>query len=153
MNIGEILALLGTPVQQAFWLATFAVAAIGLALGDRSVRLGVGLVLANFILSTFVDDWVWLTVRAGVAAFDGALFALLAVLACRSRRWWAHAAAAFALLGFFAHFIALFDQSIWWRAYVGLRWIFSAAVVGALLVGVAETPFARGYERWAAQQG
>jgi hypothetical protein len=152
MNIDEILALLGTPVQQVFWLATFAVAAIGLLLGDRSVRIGVGLVLGNFILSTFVDDWVWLTVRAGVAAFDGAMFGLFVLLALRSRRWWAHAAAAFALLGFFAHFIAVFDQSIWWRAYVGLRWIFSAAVVLTLLVGVAETPFARGYERWAAGQ-
>lgn len=153
MNIDEILALLGTPVQQVFWLATFAVAAIGLLLGDRSVRFGVGLVLGNFIFSTFVDDWVWLTVRAGVAAFDGAMFGLFVLLALRSRRWWAHAAAAFALLGFFAHFIAVFDQSIWWRAYVGLRWIFSAAVVLTLLVGVAETPFARGYERWAAGRG
>ena len=153
MDIGDLLALLGSPVQQVFWLATFAVAAVGLAFGDRSVRLGVGLVLGNFILSMFVDDWVWLSVRAGVAAFDGAMFGLLVVLAWRSRRWWAHAAAAFALLGFFAHFIAVFDQSIWWRAYVGLRWIFSAAVVATLLVGVVETPLARGYERWAAQQG
>ncbi len=153
MNYGDLLALLGTPSQQVFWLATFAVAAVGLAFGDRWVRIGVGLVLANFVLSSLVDHWVWLTVRAAVAVLDGALFGLLVVLAWRSRRWWAHAAAAFALLGFFAHFIALVDQSIWWRAYVGLRWIFSAAVVVTLLVGVAETPFARGYERWAAQQG
>jgi hypothetical protein len=152
MNTGDLLALLGTPVQQVFWLATFAVAAIGLVFGDRSVRLGVGLVLGNFLLSLFVDDWVWLTIRAGVAAFDGAMFALFVVLAWRSRRWWAHAAAAFALLGFFAHFIAVFDHSIWWRAYVGLRWIFSAAVVLTLLFGVVETPFARRYERWAARQ-
>lgn len=150
MNIGDLLAVLGTPAQQIFWLATFAVAAIGLAFGDRSVRVGVGLVLANFILTALVEQWVWLTVRAAVALLDGALFGLLVLLAWRSRRWWAHAAAAFALLGFFAHFIAVFDQSIWWRAYVGLRWIFSAAVVLTLLVGVAETPFARGYERWAA---
>ncbi|HVK41141.1 MAG TPA: hypothetical protein VM471_01575 [Phenylobacterium sp.] len=147
------MALLGTPAQQMFWLATFAVAAAGLAFGDRWVRIGVGLVLANFVLSGFVDHWVWLTVRAPVAVLDGALFGLLVLLASRSRRWWAHAAAAFALLGFFAHFIAIFDQSIWWRAYVGLRWIFSAAVVLTLLLGVAETPFARGYERWAAQRG
>jgi len=153
MNYGDLLALLGTPAQQMFWLATFAVAAAGLAFGDRWVRIGVGLVLANFVLSGFVDHWVWLTVRAPVAVLDGALFGLLVLLASRSRRWWAHAAAAFALLGFFAHFIAIFDQSIWWRAYVGLRWIFSAAVVLTLLLGVAETPFARGYERWAAQRG
>src|SRR5690606_26560237 len=111
------------------------------------------LVLANFVLSSLVEHWVWLTVRAAVAALDGVLFGLLMLLAWRSRRWWAHAAAAFALLGFIAHFIALFDQSIWWRAYVGLRWIFSAAVVATLLVGVAETPFARRHGRWAAQQG
>ncbi|MCS6625157.1 hypothetical protein N0B44_19775 [Roseibacterium beibuensis] len=153
MNIGDLLGLLDSAVQQVFLLATLAVAAIGLAFGDRSVRIGVGLVLANFVLSGLVDHWVWFTIRAPVAVLDGALFGLLAVLALRSRRWWAHAAAAFALLGFFAHFIALVDQSIWWRAYVGLRWIFSAAVVGTLLVGVAETPLARGYERWAAQQG
>jgi hypothetical protein len=153
MNSGDLLALLGTPAQQIFWLATFAVAAVGLVFGDRPVRLGVGLVLANFVLSGLVDHWVWLTVRAAVAVLDGALFGLFVLLAWRSRRWWAHAAAAFALLGFFAHFIALVDQSIWWRAYVGLRWIFSAAVVATLLLGVAETPFARGYERWAAQQG
>lgn len=153
MDIGDLLALLGAPVQQVFWLATLAVAAIGLAFGDRSVRLGVGLVLANFVLTGFVDHWVWLTIRAAVAVLDGALFGLLVLLAWRSRRWWAHVAAAFALLGFFAHFIAVFDQSIWWRAYVGLRWIFSAAVVVALLAGVVETPFARGYERWAARRG
>lgn len=150
MISGDLLAFLGTPVQQVFWLATFAVSALGLAFGDRSVRLGVAVVLGNFLLSTFVDDWVWLTVRAGVAAFDGATFGLFALLALRSRRWWAHAAAAFALLGFFAHFIAVFDQSIWWRAYVGLRWIFSAAMVLTLVFGVIETPFARRYERWAA---
>jgi len=153
MNSGDLLALLGTPAQQIFWLATLAVAAAGLVFGDRSVRIGVGLVVANFVLSSLVEHWVWLTVRAAVAALDGALFGLLMLLAWRSRRWWAHAAAAFALLGFIAHFIALFDQSIWWRAYVGLRWIFSAAVVATLLVGVAETPFARRHERWAAQQG
>lgn len=151
MNSGDLLALLGTPAQQAFWLATFVVSAIGLVFGDRSVRLGVALVVANFVLSTLVDHWVWHTVRAAVVVVDGALFGLLVVLAVRSRRWWAHGAAAFALLGFFAHFIALADQSIWWRAYVGLRWIFSAAVLVTLLVGVAETPFARRYERWAAQ--
>lgn len=153
MNIGDLLVHLGTPAQQAFWLATFAVAAISLAFGDRWVRVGVGLVLANFILTGFVEHWVWLTVRAAVALLDGALFGLLVLLAWRSRRWWAHAAAAFALLGFFAHLIALFDQSIWWRAYVGLRWIFSAAVVVTLLAGVAETPFARGFERSAERRG
>ncbi|MBW8304675.1 MAG: hypothetical protein K0M78_12215, partial [Brevundimonas sp.] len=83
----------------------------------------------------------------------GAVWGLVLWWGGPPRRWWAHAAAAFALLGFFAHFIALFDQSIWWRAYVGLRWIFSAAVVVTLLAGVAETPLARGYERWSAQQG
>ncbi|MFN3931562.1 MAG: hypothetical protein ACK4JY_07425 [Brevundimonas sp.] len=153
MDIAGLLALIGSPVQQVFLLATLAVMAIGLVFGDRSVRIGIGLVLANFVLTAFVDHWVWLTIRAAVAVLDGGLFGLLVILAWRSRRWWAHAAAAFALLGFFAHFIALFDQSIWWRAYVGLRWIFSAAVVLALLAGVAETPFARSYERWAARQG
>ena len=150
MNIGDILALLGTPLQQVFWLASLAVAAVGLALGDRPVRLGVALVLGNFGLSGLVDGWVWQTIRAGVAALDGALFAGLALLAGRSRRWWAHVAAAFALLGFVAHFVAMADASIWWRAYVGLRWCFSAAVVAALLLGVVEAPFARRYERWAA---
>lgn len=153
MNIGDLLGFLDTPVQQVFWLATLAVSAIGLVFGDRSVRVGVVLVLANFILSGLVDHWVWFTIRAVVAILDGGLFGLLALLAWRSRRWWAHAAAAFALLGFFAHFIALVDQSIWWHAYVGLRWIFSAAVVLALLAGVVEAPFARRYERWAAAHG
>lgn len=149
MDIGDILAPLGTPVQQVFWLATFVVAAVGFALGDRWIRLGVALVLFNFALSGPVEDWMWRTIRIGVAALDGLLFAALAVLAWRSRRWWAHAAAAFALLGFFAHLVALADATIWWRAYVGLRWCFSAALVGVLLLGVAETPFARRYERWA----
>ena len=153
MDIGDLLALLGSPVQQVFWLATFAVAATGLAFGDRSVRCGVALVLVNFGLTTFAHPWVWLTVRVGVALLDGVLFASLVLLAWRTRRWWAHAAAAFALLGFLAHFIALFDQSIWWRAYVELRWIFSAAVVVTLLGGIVETPFARRHETWAARRG
>jgi hypothetical protein len=150
MNVGDILALLGTPVQQVFWLATLAIAGVGLAFGDRPVRIGVAMVLVNFGLSGLVDDWVWQTIRAGVAVLDGALFAGLAVLAWRSRRWWVHGAAAFALLGFVAHFVAMADASIWWRAYVGLRWCFSAALVATLLLGVAEAPFARRYERWAA---
>ena len=150
MTAGDFLAILGTPVQQAIWLGTFAVSAAGLAFGDRSVRLGVSLVLVNFVLSDMVDGWVWITIRPAVMAVDGILFALLVILAMRSRRWWAHAAAAFALLGFLAHFIAIADQSIWWRAYVGLRWCFSVALVLTLLAGVVETPLARGYERWAA---
>lgn len=151
MTLGDLLAILGTPVQQAIWLGTFAISAVGLAFGDRWVRRGVGLVLANFVLSDMVDGWLWLTIRPAVMAVDGLLFILLVVLAARSRRWWAHAAAAFALLGFLAHFIAIADQSIWWHAYVGLRWCFSVALVLTLLAGVAETPLARGYERWAAE--
>lgn len=150
MNLGDFLSILGTPVQQAIWLGTLAISAVGLAFGDRFVRQGVGLVLVNFVLSDMVDGWVWFTIRPAVMAVDGFLFAFLVVLALRSRRWWAHAAAAFALLGFLAHFIAIADQSIWWHAYVGLRWCFSAALVLTLLAGVTETPFARGYERWAA---
>lgn len=146
MDGGDLLAFLGTPAQQVFWGATFAVAAIGCVFGDRSVRIGAGLVLANFILSSLLEDWVWQTVRFAVLVVDGALFALLFVLAWKSRRWWAHAATAFALLGFFSHFIAMFDQSIWWRAYVELRWYFSAILVLTLLLGVLETPFARRYE-------
>lgn len=149
MTLADLLALFGSPAQQAVWLATLAISAVGLVAGDRWVRWGVGLVLANFVLSDMVDPWVWQSIRAGVAIVDGALFALLVVVAARSRRWWAHGAAAFALLGFFAHFIALFDQTIWWHAYVVLRWCFSAALVLTLLIGVAETPLARGYERWA----
>ena len=150
MTIADLLALLGTPAQRAIWLGLFAISAVGLVVGDRSVRQGVGLVLVNFVLSDMVDAWVWNTIRPAVTALDGVLFALLVVLAARSRRWWAHAAAAFALLGFLSHFIALADQSIWWHAYVVLRWCFSAALVVTLLVGIAEAPFARGYERWAA---
>lgn len=149
MTVGDFLAILGTPVQQAIWLGTFAISAVGVAFGDRFVRVGVGLVLANFVLSDLVDGWVWITIRPAVMAVDGLLFILLCVLAAHSRRWWAHAAAAFALLGFLAHFIAIADQSIWWHAYVGLRWCFSAALVLTLLFGAAETPFARDYERWA----
>lgn len=152
MNNGEILALLGTATQQIFWLATFAVAAIGLAFGDRSVRIGVGLVLGNFVLSSLTEQVVWHTIRAIVTGLDGLLFGLLVILACRTRRWWAHVAAAFALLCFFAHIIALLDQTVWRRAYVELGWYFSAAIVLALLGGVAETPFARRYERWAASR-
>ena len=151
MSIDDILAILGTPAQQVFWLATLFVCGIGLAFGDRSVRIGVVLVLVNFILSRLTEGLVWQTIRASVTVLDGLLFGLLAVLAWRSRRWWAHGAAAFALLSFLAHFIALFDQTVWWRAYVGLGWYFSAAVVVAILVGVAETPLARRYERWASQ--
>lgn len=151
MTIENLLDVFGTPAQQAVWLATLAISAIGLAAGDRSVRYGVGLVLSNFILSDMVDPWVWLSIRVGVATLDGLLFALLVVVAVRSRRWWAHAAAAFALLGFLAHFIALADPSIWWHAYVLLRWCFSAALVLTLLAGVVETPLARTYERWASQ--
>lgn len=150
MTIEDLLAILGSPVQQAIWLGTFAISAVGLAFGDRWVRWGVGLVLVNFVLSDMVDGWVWITIRPAVMAVDGLLFLLLVALAAHSRRWWAHAAAAFALLGFLAHFIAMADQSIWWHAYVGLRWCFSAALVLTLLGGVAETPLARGYERWAA---
>lgn len=150
MTIADILAILGSPVQQAIWLGVFAISAVGLAAGDRFVRLGVGLVLVNFVLSDMVDAWVWNTIRPAVTALDGLLFALFLVLAARSRRWWAHGAAAFALLGFLSHFIALADPSIWWRAYVGLRWCFSVALVLTLLVGVVETPLARGYERWIA---
>ncbi len=151
MSIDGILAILGTPAQQAFWFATFLVAMVGLAFGDRWVRIGVGLVLGNFVLSSLTEGLVWHAIRASVTALDGLLFGLLFVLAWRSRRWWAHGAAAFALLSFMAHFIALFDPTIWWRAYVELGWYFSAAVVVAILVGVAETPFARRYERWASQ--
>ena len=147
MDIDSLVALLGTPAQQVFWLATLAVSALALAFGDRSVRIGVGLVLGNFILSRLVENMVWLTIRSAVTVVDGVLFGLLVLLALRSRRWWAHVAAAFALLGFFAHFIALADQSIVGRSYVELRWYFSAAVVISLLFGVAETPFARSYER------
>ena len=136
MNIGEILALIGTTSQQIFWLATFAVAAIGLAFGDRSVRIGVGLVLGGFVLSSLAEGLVWQAIRAGVAFLDGLLFTLLFLLAWRSRRWWAHGAAAFAFLCFFAHLIALLDQTVWRRAYVELGWYFSAAIVLALLVGV-----------------
>lgn len=151
MSINDILANLGTPAQQAFWFATLFVAMVGLAFGDRSVRIGVGLVLGNFILSRLTEGLVWHTIQASVTALDGLLFGLLGVLAWRSRRWWAHGAAAFALLSFMAHFIALLDQTIWRRAYVELGWYFSAAVVVAILVGVAETPFARRYEHWASQ--
>ncbi len=151
MTLGDFLAILGSPVQQAIWLGTFAISAVGLAFGDRWVRLGVGMVLVNFVLSDVVDGWVWLSIRPAVMAVDGILFMLLTLMALRSRRWWAHGAAAFALLGFLAHFIAMSDQSIWWRAYVGLRWCFSVALVLTLLIGVAETPFARSYERWAAR--
>ena len=152
MNIGEILALLGTPAQQVFWLATLSVSAVGLAFGDRSVRIGVGLVVGGFVLSSLAEGLVWQAIRAGVACLDGLLFTLLFLLAWRSRRWWAHGAAAFAFLCFFAHFIAPLAQTVWRRAYVELGWYFSAAIVLALLVGVAETPFARRYERWAASQ-
>lgn len=151
MDIGSLVALFGTPAQQVFWLATLAVSAIGLVLGGRSVRIGVALVLGNFALSRLVEDMVWLTIRSAVTVLDGVLFGLFVFLAQRSRRWWAHGAAAFALLGFFAHFIALADQTIVGRSYVELRWYFSAAVVIALLVGVAETPFARRYDRWASE--
>ncbi|MBW8303090.1 MAG: hypothetical protein K0M78_03950, partial [Brevundimonas sp.] len=78
------MAFLGTPAQQAFWLATFAVGAIGLAFGDRSVRFGVGLVLGNFILSSLFDHWVWHTVRAAVAVVARAQFGLGLVM------WLAH---------------------------------------------------------------
>lgn len=152
MSIDEILPILGTPPQQVFWLATLVVSSVALVFGDRPVRIGVALVLGNFMLSRLTEGLVWYSIQASVTALDGLLFGLLVILAWRSRRWWAHGAAGFALLSFLAHFVALFDPTIWWRAYVELGWYFSAAVVVAILVGVAETPFARRYERWVSRR-
>lgn len=144
------MGLPGTLAQQLYWLVTLATMGLCIALGDRALRLGACLVLANFAASALVEGLTWQGIRIAVVVVDGALLAALFWLSLEHRRWWTRLAAAYALLGFLAHFVALFDLTIWWRAYVGLRWILSAGVLVAVVLGLVELPFARRYERWAA---
>jgi hypothetical protein len=126
-------------------LAIFlSVCALAIWKGDEDERV-TGAVLAIADIATpFIKDHSWLGPQWGVFAIDGAFFALMLVIALRTRKYWPLAAAGFQLLGILTHAAVMVDKGVHAWAYVTAGVIWSYLILIALLMGTVNAWRARG---------
>ncbi len=137
--------------QSVYWAVTLLVAGSAMWTGDRGQRVGAGVLVGNFALSSLLQGLYWRGLQVGAFAADLLMLGVFIALALAIRRWWLRAAGGFALLSCLTHPAVTFSPDIWMTAYVAIQWVIGLMLVGAVAAGVIEAPFARGYERWAGE--
>ncbi len=125
----------GAPFHLFYLVSTFVIWAIAWWKGAKPERLGVLLLMVNYVaggLLAPLRHWWILPLN------DAILVAVLIWMSLRFDRWWILAAAAAHLLLMLVHVSVLSDPSLDMRVYVGSRWLFGIIGLYALLLGPGE---------------
>ncbi len=125
----------GASLHLFYLVSTFVIWAIAWWKGARPERLGVLLLVVNYVAGGLLAPLrIWWTLPLN----DALLLAALVWMGLKFDRWWILVAAAAQLLVMLAHISVLGDPSLDMRVYVGSRWVFGILGLYALLAGVGE---------------
>jgi hypothetical protein len=125
----------GADLHLFYLVSTFAIWAIAWWKGAKPERLGVLLLVVNYVAGGVLAPLaIWWTLPLN----DALALAVLVWMSLRFDRWWILAAAAAQLLLMLVHISVLGDPSLDMRVYVGSRWVFGLLGLYALLLGTGE---------------
>lgn len=134
-----------TLAQALYWTGSTLIVGVTVWRGVPTQRLVSLAVLTSFVASTAVESLTWQGLSWAVALIDITLAVSLFRLSLQGRRWWIHAASAYACANALVHMTALLDGDIWWWGYITSRWVLSGLILASPLLGLWEEPVARRY--------